>query len=55
MNLRYLLLISTLVTACVFPSLALADESQQVKTYKALCDRGVASGCHNLGVMYANS
>jgi len=55
MNLRYLLLISTLVTACVFPRLALADESQEVKTYKAQCDRGDAGGCNNLGVMYVNS
>jgi len=33
MNLRYLLLISTLVAACVFPSLSLADESQEVKIH----------------------
>jgi len=52
MNLRYLFLISILVTACVFPGLALADESQEVKTYRAQCDKGDAAGCFNLGVNY---
>jgi len=52
MNLRYLFLISILVTACVFPSLALADESKEFKKYKALCDRGDAKACAVLGAMY---
>jgi len=52
MNLRYLFLISTLVTACVFPRLALADESQQVKTYRAQCDQGDAEVCISLAEMY---
>jgi len=52
MKLRYLFLISTPVTACVFPSLALADAFQEVKTYRAQCDRGEAAGCFNLGLMY---
>ncbi|MBM4120864.1 MAG: sel1 repeat family protein [Nitrospira sp.] len=54
MNLRYLLLVSTLVGACVCPSLVLADESQEVKTYRAQCDRGELAGCVNLGWMYDN-
>ena len=53
MKLRYLLLITTLVTARVFPSLALADESHEVKTYRAQCDRGDAVACLVLGLMYA--
>jgi len=52
MNLRYLLLISILVTACVFPGLALADESQEVKNYIAQCDKGEAIECNNLSAMY---
>ncbi|MFM8541265.1 MAG: tetratricopeptide repeat protein [Nitrospira sp.] len=54
MNLRYLLLVSTLVTACVFSSCSSAGESQEVKDYKVQCDRGDAIGCFNLGTMYEN-
>jgi len=54
MNLRYLLLVSTLVGACGCPSLVLANESQEVKTYRAQCDRGELAGCVNLGWMYDN-
>jgi len=52
MKLRYLFAVISLLTACVFPSLALADESQEFKTYRAQCDRGEAEGCYNLGLMY---
>jgi len=52
MNLRYCLLVSTLVTTGVFPSLSLADESEEVKTYGAQCDRGEAGACAHLGLIY---
>jgi len=56
MNLRYLFLISILVTACVFSSCSRAEETTNIKgpkDYKAQCDRGDATGCFYLGVMYA--
>jgi len=52
MNLRYLLLISILVMACVFPSLVLADESQEVAELSARCDQGDAGACAHLGLIY---
>jgi len=55
MNLRYLLLISTLVTACVFSSCSRAGETtniKQPKDYKAQCDRGDTKACFSLGVLY---
>jgi len=52
MKLRFLCVVISLLTACVFPSLALADESQEVKTYKAQCDQGRALACAVLGAMY---
>jgi len=52
MKLRYLFVVISLLTACVFPSLALADESQVVKDYKARCDKGEAVACAALGLMY---
>jgi len=55
MNLRYLLLISILVTACVFSSCSRAEEttnSKDPKVLKAQCDRGDAKACLSLGAMY---
>ncbi|MFM7841185.1 MAG: tetratricopeptide repeat protein [Nitrospira sp.] len=52
MNLGCLLLVSTLVTAGALPRLALADESQQVKTYRAQCDKGEGLACAVLGERY---
>jgi len=52
MNLRYLLLINTLVTACAFSSCSRAGESMEVKDYKAQCDQGEGLACAILGEKY---
>jgi len=49
-NFLFPVLVSTLVTACVFPSLSLADETQEVKDYRAQClalTRNSEVTCHN--------
>ncbi|MBM4127616.1 MAG: sel1 repeat family protein, partial [Nitrospira sp.] len=51
MNLRYLLLISSLLTACMFPSLSSA-QYPTAERLKAQCDRDNAFDCFSLGLMY---
>jgi len=52
MKLRHLFFISTLVTACVLASLALADEPKEVTELSARCAHDDASACANLGLIY---
>ena len=55
MKLRYLFLVIALLTAGVLPSLALADEPQDVTELKTQCDQDDFEKCDFWGVQYSKT